>query len=140
MRGSAKTVLIVEDDPKSLDLVRLAATVQNHILLEAMTGSEGLRIARDEHPNLIIIDIMSPGMSGLDVCRRLRSEGSSAPIILLAAKDAVRDVVVGLELGADDCIVKPFELRELMARIAARLRRVEISAQAPLRDRLGLPG
>jgi DNA-binding response OmpR family regulator len=140
MTGAGKTILIVEDDQPSREVVRLACQAQNHTLIEAATGSDGLTMAREGNPDLIILDVNLPGMSGLDVCRRLRSEGSRVPIIMLTAKSDTIDVVVGLELGADDYVTKPFEVRELMARIGAHLRRSEISAQEAPRDRFEFPG
>src|SRR5947209_766867 len=134
MSGAGKTILIVEDDQPSREVVRMACAAQNHTLLEAATGVEGLQLARDQNPDLVILDVNLPGMSGLDVCRRLRAEGSRIPIIMLTAKADTIDIVVGLELGADDYVTKPFEVRELMARIGAHLRRSAISAQGPPRD------
>ena len=83
MSAGGKTILIVEDDPPSREVVRLAVSAQNHTLLEAATGLEGLQAAREQNPDLIILDVNLPGMSGLDVCRRLRSEGSRVPILML---------------------------------------------------------
>src|SRR5438309_1049205 len=136
--AAGKTILIVEDDAPSREIVRLATGAQNHTLVEAATGVDGLTLAREQNPDLIILDINLPGMSGLDVCRRLRAEGSRVPIIMLTAKSDTIDVVVGLELGADDYVTKPFEVRELMARVGAHLRRSEISAQDQPRDRFEL--
>ena len=118
----------------------MRTSAQNHTLIEAATGVEGLNLAREQNPDLIILDVNLPGMSGLDVCRRLRAEGARVPIIMLTAKSDTIDVVVGLELGADDYVTKPFEVRELMARIGAHLRRSEISAQEQPRDRFEFPG
>ena len=146
MSGAGKTILIVEDDPPSREVVRLATSAQNHTLIEAATGVEGLNLAREQNPDLIILDVNLPGMSGLDVCRRLRAEGARVPIIMLTAKSDTIDVVVGLELGADDYVTQtqpgigPDVLRELMARIGAHLRRSEISAQEQPRDRFEFPG
>ena len=140
MTGAGKTILIVEDDQPSREVVRLACAAQNHTLLEADNGISGLEMAREGNPDLIILDINLPGMSGLDVCRRLRSDGSRVPIIMLTAKADTIDVVVGLELGADDYVAKPFEVRELMARIGAHLRRAEITPQEQPRDRFEFPG
>ncbi len=130
----------MEDDQPSREIVRLACTAQNHTLIEAVNGVEGLEMARDANPDLIILDINLPGMSGLDICRRLRAEGSRVPIIMLTAKADTIDVVVGLELGADDYMTKPFEVRELMARIGAHLRRSEITTQEQPKDRFEFPG
>ncbi|HUY61767.1 MAG TPA: response regulator transcription factor, partial [Candidatus Dormibacteraeota bacterium] len=89
---------------------------------------------------LIILDVNLPGMSGLDVCRRLRADGSRTPILMLTAKSDTIDVVVGLELGADDYITKPFEVRELLARVGAHLRRAEITPSENVRERFEFPG
>jgi len=140
MSAGGRTILVVEDDQASRDIVRLACGAQNHNVLEAANGSDGLAMATDEKPDLIILDINLPGMSGLDVCRRLRAEGARVPIIMLTAKTDTIDVVVGLELGADDYVTKPFEVRELMARIGAHLRRSEMSSQEQPRDRFEFPG
>jgi len=125
MTGAGKTILIVEDDAPSREVVRLACSAQNHTLIEAANGVDGLAAAREQNPDLIILDINLPGMSGLDVCRRLRSEGSRVPIIMLTAKADTIDVVVGLELGADDYVTKPFSPKELVARVRAVLRRAQ---------------
>ena len=130
MSGGGKTILIVEDDAPSREIVRLATSAQNHTLLEAETGVDGLTLAREQSPDLIILDVNLPGMSGLDVCRRLRAEGSRVPIIMLTAKSDTIDVVVGLELGADDYITKPFSLREFRSRVRAALRRAGMQTQA----------
>ncbi len=138
--GGNRTLLIVEDDSPTRDLIRLACQPQNYQVLEASTGPEGLEAARQSAPDLIILDVNLPGMSGLDVCRRLRSDGSRTPILMLTAKSDTIDVVVGLELGADDYITKPFEVRELLARIGAHLRRSEIAPSENVRERFEFPG
>jgi DNA-binding response OmpR family regulator len=137
----AKSILIIEDDPASRNVVRLAMQSSPYTLMEATTGDDGLEQARSEQPDLILLDINMPGMSGLDVCRKLRSEGSLVPIIMLTAKSDTIDKVVGLEVGADDYVTKPFEVRELMARIGAHLRRSDASMDAvPNRTRREFPG
>jgi DNA-binding response OmpR family regulator len=126
-----KNILIIEDDEQSRQMVRMAMQSQSFQLQEAKTGDEGLEIARAGEPDLILLDVNMPGMSGLDVCRKLRAEGLLVPIIMLTAKSDTIDKVVGLEVGADDYITKPFEVRELMARIGAHLRRSEASTGQP---------
>ncbi|HXO67216.1 MAG TPA: response regulator transcription factor, partial [Candidatus Dormibacteraeota bacterium] len=126
-----KNILIIEDDEQSRQMVRMAMQTQSFQLQEAKTGDEGLEIARAGEPDLILLDVNMPGMSGLDVCRKLRAEGLLVPIIMLTAKSDTIDKVVGLEVGADDYITKPFEVRELMARIGAHLRRSEASTGQP---------
>jgi two-component system response regulator VicR len=125
-----KSILIIEDEADVRELVRLGFKSENLVLVEAASGTEGLEKARTESPDLILLDINMPGMSGLDVCRQLRADGSMVPIIMLTAKSDVIDKVVGLEVGADDYVTKPFEVRELMARIGAHLRRSEAGGQA----------
>jgi DNA-binding response OmpR family regulator len=136
-----KSILIIEDDANSRQVVKLAMQAQNMELLEAATGDDGLERALKEHPDLILLDINMPGMSGLDVCRKLRADGSLVPIIMLTAKTDTIDKVVGLEVGADDYVTKPFEVRELMARIGAHLRRGEaMAASEPAATRRDFPG
>ena len=138
----SKNILIIEDDAQNRQLVRLAAEAQSYNLSEATSGDEGLEMARANNPDLILLDINMPGMSGLDVCRKLRAEGSLVPIIMLTAKSDTIDKVVGLEVGADDYVTKPFEVRELMARIGAHLRRSEAEAagDASNKSRREFPG
>jgi DNA-binding response OmpR family regulator len=137
-----KSILIIEDDAQSRQVVRLATEAQNFELLEAATGDEGLVRAINDDPDLILLDINMPGMSGLDVCRKLRADGSLVPIIMLTGKTDTIDKVVGLEVGADDYVTKPFEVRELMARIGAHLRRGEAttSGAAATKTRREFPG
>ena len=136
-----KKILIIEDDEQSRGVVRLAMQSQSYELTEAKTGDEGLEMARAGDPDLILLDINMPGMSGLDVCRKLRAEGSLVPIIMLTAKSDTIDKVVGLEVGADDYVTKPFEVRELMARIGAHLRRSDAAAgEASSKSRREFPG
>lgn len=138
----AKSILMIEDDAQSRQMVRLAMQSQNYRLLEAPSGDQGLDMALAESPDLILLDVNMPGMSGLDVCRKLRAEGSLVPIIMLTGKTDTIDKVVGLEVGADDYVTKPFEVRELMARIGAHLRRSEqISSEVvPNKTRREFPG
>jgi two-component system response regulator MtrA len=135
-----KNILIIEDDEQSRQVVRLAMQSQSYLLTEAKTGDEGLDVARSSEPDLILLDINMPGMSGLDVCRKLRAEGSLVPIIMLTAKSDTIDKVVGLEVGADDYITKPFEVRELMARIGAHLRRSDATGEPSAKTRREFPG
>ncbi len=121
----AKKILIVEDERDILQLVRMYLEKEGFRALTASTGSEGLRLAKTEKPDLLILDLMLPEMDGLEVCKRLRSAPETAmlPIIMLTAKAEESDTVIGLELGADDYVTKPFSMRELLARIKAVLRR-----------------
>jgi two-component system alkaline phosphatase synthesis response regulator PhoP len=116
------TILIVDDEPSIIDALRYNLEKLHYHVLVAMDGEEALRMARAKEPDLIVLDLMLPGLDGIEVCRVLRSEGD-IPIIMLTAKDEEVDRIVGLEIGADDYVVKPFSMRELMARIKSVLRR-----------------
>ena len=116
------TVLVVDDDPKIRDLLRLYVSRDGHRVVFAADGLEALRAAEEQAPDLVLLDVMMPGLDGFEVCRRLR-ETSDIPIVLLTARSGDSDKVVGLDLGADDYVVKPFSPRELMARIRVQLRR-----------------
>ncbi len=116
-------ILIVEDEAELAHGLEINLKKEGYKVLKASSGEEALQIALREFPDLIILDIMLPGMSGLDVCRELRHKAIAVPIIMLTAKSEETDRVVGLELGADDYITKPFSLRELLARIRVCLRR-----------------
>ena len=118
-----KRILIIEDNPYTSDMVRKYLSRNDYKVLTASDGQEGLHLAREENPDLILLDIMLPGMDGIEVCRTLREE-SSVPIIMLTARVEEEDRVAGLELGADDYITKPFSLKELVARIRVVLRRL----------------
>ena len=122
-------VLIVEDEPGLAESVRYALESEGFDVEVADTGSDGLAKARDGRPDLVLLDLMLPGMSGLDVCRQLRAS-SDVPIIMLTAKDSEADKVSGLELGADDYMTKPFSTRELVARVRANLRRSDMGVFA----------
>ncbi len=119
-------VLIVEDEPGLAESVRYSLETDGFDTLLADTGVKGLDLARTHQPDLVILDLMLPGMSGLDVCRQIRAS-SDVPIIMLTAKDSEADKVSGLELGADDYMTKPFSMRELVARVRAQLRRASRS-------------
>jgi len=118
----SKTVLVIDDEPKIADLCRDYLRAAGYGVLTAGDGPEGLALARREHPDLVVLDLMLPGMDGLDVCRALRRDGS-VPIIMLTARVDESDRLVGLELGADDYLTKPFSPRELVARVRTVLRR-----------------
>ena len=120
----AWTILVVDDDEKLNQLLKRFLKDYGFDVYSAVDADEGLKKVRTVLPDLIILDVMLPGMSGFDVCKRIR-ESSSVPIIMLTARGDVMDKVVGLELGADDYLPKPFEPRELVARIQAVLRRVQ---------------
>ncbi len=115
-------ILIVEDEPSLVESLRYALEVEGFEVVTADNAVDGLERARTWRPSLVLLDLMLPGGSGLDVCRQIRSR-SDVPIIVVTAKDAEADKVVGLELGADDYVTKPFSMRELVARVRAHLRR-----------------
>jgi two-component system, OmpR family, response regulator RegX3 len=115
-------VLVVEDEAAIVEAVGYALELDGFQVVSARGGREGLEAARRINPAVVILDVMLPGMSGLDVCRQLRRE-SDVPIIMLTAKESEADKVAGLELGADDYMTKPFSMRELVARVRAQLRR-----------------
>lgn len=117
------TVLIVEDDPSISLGLRINLEAEGYRVLAAEDGEKGLESARAEHPQLIILDVMLPGLNGFEVLRTLRQEGHSMPIIVLSARTGEMDKVTGLELGAEDYVAKPFSLAELLARVRAALRR-----------------
>lgn len=119
---SSGRVLVVEDDEAIRDVVKYNLVAAGYEVMEASDGNTALRTARTGRPDLVILDLMLPGMGGLEVCRSLRRD-SVVPIIMLTARDTETDRVVGLELGADDYIAKPFSMRELLARVGAVLRR-----------------
>jgi DNA-binding response OmpR family regulator len=119
------TILIVEDERNLCDLIRDNLLEQGYQVLQAFDGPSALTMAKDAVPDLVILDIMLPGIDGLEVCRRLR-QGSIVPILMLTARAEEIDRVLGLELGADDYLTKPFSMRELKARVRALLRRVEM--------------
>ena len=119
-----KTVLIIEDEQNIVDILSFNLAREGYDTLEAYDGNTGLQLALEQNPDLILLDLMLPGINGFDVCRQLRAGGSSIPIIMLTAREEEEDKVLGLELGADDYITKPFSMRELMARVKANIRRV----------------
>ncbi|MFC1966679.1 response regulator transcription factor [Chloroflexota bacterium] len=120
---AGKRVLVVDDDAKTVELVKLYLNRDGYRVLTAYDGVEALRLAREGHPDLIVLDLMLPGMDGLEICRTLRVE-SDVPIIMLTARTTDEDKLAGLGLGADDYVTKPFSPRELAARVRAVLRRL----------------
>jgi len=118
-----RKILVVDDERKIVELVRLYLEKDGYRVLVATDGLDGLELARQKRPDLILLDLMLPGMDGLDVCRILQAE-SDVPIIMLTARTTDEDKLIGLELGADDYVTKPFNPREVVARVRAVLRRV----------------
>ena len=127
-----KTVLIVDDEKTIVDILKFNLEKNYYDTLFAYDGMEGLRIAREKNPGLILLDVMLPHMDGFEVCKTLRSEGNNIPIIMITAREEETDKVLGLELGADDYITKPFSMRELVARVNANIRRA--SSEEPASD------
>ena len=117
-------ILIIEDDEAIVRVLRRSLAYEGYTVDAATDGESGLALARDAHPDLVVLDWMLPGMDGLEVCQRLRG-GGNIPILMLTAKDTVQDRVQGLDAGADDYMVKPFQLDELLARVRALLRRTQ---------------
>lgn len=133
------TVLVVEDDPAILEAVAYSIARDGYEVLTAQDGIAGLELARERQPDAVVLDVMLPRMSGLDVCRVLRAE-TPIPILMLTARDAEADRVQGLETGADDYLAKPFSMRELRARIASLLRRDALSRAAGPRTTAAVSG
>ena len=117
-------VLIVEDEKNIVDILRFNLHKEGYDTLEAFDGITGLRLALEESPDLILLDLMLPGMNGFEVCRLLRDKGRNTPVLIITAREEEKDKILGLDLGADDYITKPFSIRELMARVKANIRRV----------------
>ena len=128
--NTQKTVLIVEDEKNIVDILRFNLQREGYQTLEAYDGESGLALAVSSNPDLILLDVMLPKMNGFDVCKSLRSQGSSVPVIILTAREEESDKVLGLEIGADDYITKPFSMRELIARVGANIRRTAMAAPA----------
>ena len=119
----AKKILVIDDEPKIVEICRDYLKAAGFDVVQAYDGPSGLSMARQAHPDLIVLDLMLPGMDGFDVCRELRRD-NAVPIIMLTARVEETDKIIGLELGADDYITKPFSPRELVARVRTLLRRV----------------
>jgi DNA-binding response OmpR family regulator len=124
------TILLIEDEPEIADLLRLYFENEGYRLLHAESGEVGLAWLGDRDPRVVVLDIGLPGIDGIEVCRRIRAV-SEVPVIMLTARDSEVDTVVGLEIGADDYVTKPFSARELVARVRAVLRRSEEGPEAP---------
>lgn len=121
-----ETILLVDDEQRIIDLAKMYIEQENYTVISSNDGRDALERILTENPALVVLDLMLPGMDGLEICRRVRRQ-SDVPIIMLTARDEDIDKIVGLELGADDYLTKPFNPRELVARIKAILRRVERS-------------
>ena len=125
-----KKILIVEDEQNIVDILSFNLEREGYDTIEAYDGPTGLKLALEENPDLILLDLMLPGMDGFDVCRQIRRAGHATPILMLTAREEEADKVLGLELGADDYITKPFSMRELLARVKANIRRVSMAVNA----------
>jgi two-component system alkaline phosphatase synthesis response regulator PhoP len=136
-----ESILVVDDEEDILRLVEYHLSKEGYRVLRAMTGEDGLATARSETPDLIILDLMLPGLDGLDVCRILKRDSATSdiPIIMLTAKSEDADVVAGLEMGADDYVVKPFSPKVLVARVRAALRRTR-TAPTGAEERVEIAG
>ena len=132
-------ILVVDDDPNILQLINLYLTREGFEVVTAEAGDEALRKFKSDPPNMMLLDVMLPGMDGWQVCREVRKV-SNIPVIMLTAKDETFDKVLGLELGADDYIVKPFDTKELVARMKAVLRRYQTSDAGAAAKELSFPG
>lgn len=116
-------IVVVDDDQKITNMLRRSLAFEGYSVAVANNGADGLKLLTEKEPDVMVLDIMMPKLDGLEVCRRVREAGSEVPILLLTAKDGVPDRVRGLDSGADDYLVKPFALEELLARVRALLRR-----------------
>ncbi len=130
MPKDAKTVLIVEDERAIVEILKFNLARAGYAPIEAIDGEAGLKAAREADPDLILLDLMLPKLDGFEVCRRLRAEGNTVPILMLTAREGEQDKVLGLESGADDYITKPFSMPELLARVKANIRRRDYDAPA----------
>jgi len=127
----SKKILIVEDEKNIVDILSFNLEKEGYDILAAYDGRAGLELALEQAPDLILLDLMLPKMNGFDVCRAIRQEDRSTPILMLTAREEESDKVLGLELGADDYITKPFSMRELLARVKANIRRTDLLAAQP---------
>ena len=133
-------VLVVEDELAIVEILKFNLQREGYEALAAMDGTEGLELARTADPDLILLDVMLPGMNGFEICRTLRDEGRTVPILMLTAREEEADKVLGLETGADDYITKPFSMRELLARVKANIRRRSMDMPISPTDRLTVVG
>ena len=135
-----KTVLIVEDEKNIVDIIRFNLQREGYKTLEAYDGEAGLAVAHEKNPDLILLDVMMPRMTGFEVCKALRDEKNNTPVIILTAREEEEDKILGLEIGADDYITKPFSMRELMARVKANIRRTAMLVSVPVEPAMSAGG
>jgi two-component system, OmpR family, response regulator MprA len=128
-----RSILVVDDEPSVRDALERALKAQHYVVITAADGRQALEVIADERPELVLLDVLMPVMDGFEACRRLRELGDRTPVLMLTARDAVGDRVEGLDAGADDYVVKPFALEELLARCRALLRRSGVPGDEPLR-------
>ena len=138
MSEDKSKVLVVEDEPSLVETLDYTLRRQGYTVFTAMEGRAALEVARKENPDLVVLDIMLPGLDGFEICRILRQE-TSVPILMLTARTEEIDKIVGLEVGADDYLTKPFSMRELTARVKALLRRVRLDREAVAAAALASP-
>ncbi|MFS8883715.1 response regulator transcription factor, partial [Synechococcus sp. R55.3] len=129
---SSAHILVIEDEAKLARFVETELTCEGYRVSVASDGMAGLRAACDQNPDLVLLDWMLPGISGLEICRRLRSTGNRVPVVLMTARDEVSDRAAGLDAGADDYVVKPFSIQELLSRIRIYLRQPRRSRDGQL--------
>lgn len=118
-------ILLIEDDVRLAQFIEMELNCEGYVVTIAHNGLDGLTIARQSPPDLVVLDWMMPGLSGVEICRRLRGTGCKMPIILVTAKDEISDRIAGLDAGADDYVIKPFSIEELLARIRSHIRRTK---------------
>ncbi|HEY2966664.1 MAG TPA: response regulator transcription factor [Actinomycetota bacterium] len=128
-----RKILVVDDEPAVRDALERALKAQHYAVSTAVDGRQALEAVADDPPELLLLDVLMPVMDGFEACRRLRELGDRTPVLMLTARDAVGDRVEGLDAGADDYVVKPFALEELLARVRALLRRSGVAGDEPLR-------
>ena len=134
-----KTILVIDDEKSIVDILTLNLKMAGYKTITAADGESGLTLALSENPDLILLDVMMPYLDGFAVCRRFREQDKLTPVIMLTAREEERDMVLGLELGADDYITKPFSIRELLARVKTNIRRgVTAQASTPGREQITL--
>lgn len=126
----ARTVLVVDDEKNIVDILKFNLQKEGYTTVEAYDGKEALLKFEESHPDLVLLDVMLPYMNGFDVCRRIRETDNLTPIIMLTAREEETDKVLGLEIGADDYITKPFSVREVTARVKANMRRTAAAQEA----------
>ncbi|WP_418263581.1 response regulator transcription factor [Flavobacterium faecale] len=127
-----KNILIIEDDPSIVELVSIHLKDINCELTKAYNGFDGLELVKSNHYDVIILDIMLPDINGIEICKRIRADKNTTPIMMLTARSEEIDKIIGLETGADDYLTKPFSIREFIARVKALMRRNEMSIQEPI--------